>query len=137
MQQLGCGLAGMTIIGGLLSICNNPMAGTWNLLEEKLSKAQIDLGKVILDNNKEEEKKLSKKDDKGRSKFCVSVDTEWNNHSSVKSYNSDSGHHITVGNRTGKVVATKTFRSREHDDGVCSQNTLWVFHQRNGSPWCF
>jgi hypothetical protein len=72
MQQLGCSLAGATLIGELLSIYNNPMTGSWNLLEEKLGKAQIDLVKGILDNNVEVVKKLSEKDDKGRSKFYVS-----------------------------------------------------------------
>jgi hypothetical protein len=73
MQQLGCGLADATIIGGLfLSICNNPLTGSWNLLlQEKLGNAQIDLVKDILDDNVEEEKKLSEKDDNGRSKLIM------------------------------------------------------------------
>jgi hypothetical protein len=51
------------------------------------------------------EKELSEKDDKGCYLFCVSIDAGWNNHGSGKSYNSDSGHHITIGNHSGLVVA--------------------------------
>jgi hypothetical protein len=113
------------------------MTGLWNQNGEKLGKAQIDLGKdVLYDENFIEEKKLSEKDKQDRSKFCISVDAGWNNCGLGKSYNSDSGHHLMVGNRSGEVVAlhymskccskcekeTKTFRSREHDDSICSQN---------------
>jgi hypothetical protein len=35
----------------------------------------------------------------------VLIDAGWNNCGSGKSYDSDSGHHITVGNRSGLVVA--------------------------------
>jgi hypothetical protein len=114
------------------------MSGTWNLLEEKLGQTQIELGKDIIDKKVEEEKHLSEKDKKGRSKFCISIDAGWNNHESRKSYNSDSGHHQMVWKRSGKVVALycmskhcskcekemKKLNSREHDDDVYSQNNF-------------
>jgi hypothetical protein len=70
MQQLGCGMAGATVLVGLLSICNNPLNGTWTQLEENLGKTRIELGKDIIDEKVQEEKKLSETDervDRGRS----------------------------------------------------------------------
>jgi hypothetical protein len=49
----------------------------------------------IVAGNIEKEKALWKKDKKGQSLFCVSIDGAWNNRGSGKAYNSDSGHHIT------------------------------------------
>jgi hypothetical protein len=60
MQQLGCGKAGATIIGGLMSICKKSLNGTWVKIREELGKAQIQLGKEIVDENIHKEKKLAK-----------------------------------------------------------------------------
>jgi hypothetical protein len=94
------------------------------------------LGTGIIKENILKEKSLSEKDKGGRSKLCVSVDAGWNNRGSGRAYNSNSGHHLTIGNRTGKVVALhymskrcvkcelekKHNKSKQHDEGVCSRN---------------
>jgi hypothetical protein len=100
MQQLHCGQAVVTMIGGLLSICSAPMSGMWTQIEEEIGKTQIKLGKEDITKNIHKEKKLSKTTEKGRLKLCVLIDTSWNNHGSGKSYNSDSSHHLMVGNRS-------------------------------------
>ena len=105
MQQLGCGQAGAAVVGGMLSIAPNVFDGQWSPLEEEIAKLQTTFGEKIIDENVEKEKKLSETNKEGQYLFCVSIDAGWNNHGSGKSYDSDSGHHITVGNRSGLVVA--------------------------------
>jgi hypothetical protein len=107
MQQVGCGQTGASILGGMLSICNNPFGNTWTPIEEEIGRSQIVLRNTILDENVSKEKEISEKEDKGCYVFCVSIDADWNNRGSVKSYNSDWGHHITVGNRCGPVPHVK------------------------------
>jgi hypothetical protein len=121
------------VIGGLLLICFNPMAGSWNRIEEAIGQAQVKLGEEIIVKNI---KKLSEKDDDGKSKLCISIDAGWNNCGSGSSYNSDSGHHITVENRSRCLIAlhymskrynkcekeAKLFLSKSHNDGPCSRN---------------
>jgi hypothetical protein len=104
-QQFGGGQAAASVLGGTLSIVENAFHNTWTKIEESVAKVQIEAGKVIIGENVEKEKSLSKTDDKGRYLFCVLIDAGWNNRGSGRAYNSDSGHHITVGNRTGLVVA--------------------------------
>jgi hypothetical protein len=105
MQQLCCrGQAGMAFIGGLLSICNGTMEDGWTQIKEEIGKAQILFGKQIINDNIRHEKDLSMTDEKGRSKCSIEINATWNNHGSGKSYNSDSGHHLMVGNRSKKVV---------------------------------
>ena len=74
-------------------------------MEEEIARIQTELGETIIDENVEKEKALSEKNLEGQYLFCVSIDAGWNNRGSGKSYDSDSGHHITVGNRSGLVVA--------------------------------
>jgi hypothetical protein len=105
MQQLGCSQTGAAVVGGMLLIAPNVFNGKWTPMEEELAKIQVSLGEDIIDKNIEKEKALSEKDDLQRYLFCVSIDAGWNNRGSGKSYNSDSGHHITVGNRSSLVVA--------------------------------
>jgi hypothetical protein len=105
MQQLGSGRAGGAVLGGMLSIFVDPMASYWTDIESEIGKAQVGLGKDILKANIEEEKSLSSVDSLGRSELDTNMDGAWNNRGSGKSYNSDSGHHLIVGNRTKKVIA--------------------------------
>jgi hypothetical protein len=104
-QQFGGGWAAASIPGGLLSIVENAFHNTWTNIEETLAKAQIEVGKTTIGENIEKEKSLSKQDDKGIYLFCVSINVGWNNCGFGKTYNLDWGHHITVGNRSGLVVA--------------------------------
>jgi hypothetical protein len=104
MQQLGCGQAGAAVMGGMLSIAPSAFANTWTDMEVEIAAAQVSLGSDILDENIMKEKQKSVCKDNNYL-FCVSIDNGWNNRGSGKSYNSDSSHHITVGNRTGLVVA--------------------------------
>jgi hypothetical protein len=105
MQQLGCGQAGAAVLGGKLSIVPNAFAASRTNMEVAIRTAQVSLaGSNILDENLERGKQKSVcKDNKHL--FCVFIDNGWNNRGPVKSYNSNSSHHITVGNRTGLVVA--------------------------------
>jgi hypothetical protein len=105
MQQMGCGQAGAAVLGGMLSIGTDVLKNTWTKLEEAIGAAQIRMANTVINENIEKEKALSKMDDMERYLFCVSIDAGWNNRGSGKSYNSDSCHHITVGNRSGLVVA--------------------------------
>jgi hypothetical protein len=74
LQLVGLGQAGGAVLGGLLSIFVDPMKNQWTNVETSIGKAEIGLGEDILEANVEEEKRLSEKDEKGRSKLCVSVD---------------------------------------------------------------
>jgi hypothetical protein len=137
MQQLGCGQAGAALVGGMLSIAPNVFDGQWSPLEEEIAKLQTTFGEKIIDENIEKEKKLSETNKEGQYLlFCVSIDAGWNNRGSGKSYDSDSGHHITVGNRSGLVVALHYMSRRcakceigetsdkaaPHDPALCSRN---------------
>jgi hypothetical protein len=136
LQQLGSGQAGAGVLGGMLSILPDAFHSKWTLLEVEIGKVEIELGNTILSENVEKEKLQCETDDDGRYLFCVSIDAGWNNRGSGKSYNSDSGHHITVGNRTGLVVALhymskrchkceageKAGKTNPHDNDVCSRN---------------
>jgi hypothetical protein len=104
MQQMGCGQSGAGVLGGMLSIGTNVLRNTWTKLEEAIGMAQIRLANTVINENIEKEKELSKQDDMERYLFCVSIDAGWNNRGSGKSYNSDSCHHITVGNRSGLTM---------------------------------
>jgi hypothetical protein len=70
----------------------------WTDIESDIGKAEIRFGQEIIEANLEEEKSLSEKDKFGRSKLSVAIDAGWNNRGSGRSYNSDSGHHLMVGN---------------------------------------
>jgi hypothetical protein len=136
MQQMGCSKAGASILGEMLSIAANAFDSQWTKLEEKIGIFQIILGNTILNENIEKEKELSACDNMDRYLLCVSIDAGWNNRGSGKAYNSNSGHHITVGNRTGLVVALhhmskrcikceigeKQGRENVQDRNVCSPN---------------
>jgi hypothetical protein len=129
-------MTGAAVVGGLLSNCDDPMKGTWTKIEEELGQMLIKLGTKIIEENILNETSLSEKDKEGRSKLYVSVDACWNNRGSGKAYNSDSGHHLTVGNRTGKVVVlhymskrcvkceleTKHNKRKQHNEGNCSRH---------------
>jgi hypothetical protein len=91
---------------------------------------------VIAENeNIRKEKALSKTGgNHGRSLFCVSIDVGWNNRESGKAHNSNYGHHITVGSRSGLVEGlqyiykrcikcgseVKMSKGRLQDKSVCS-----------------
>jgi hypothetical protein len=105
MQQLGCGQAGAAVLGGMLSVTPNAFHNTFSDIEVQIGKHQIAAGNSILEDNVEKEKQLSEVNDDSQFLFCVSIDNGWNNRGSGHSYNSDSSHHITVGNRSGLVVA--------------------------------
>jgi hypothetical protein len=136
MQQLGAGQAGASILGGMLSILPSALNGQWATLEEEIGKIQTVIGNSILNDNIKKEKALSQQDEFMRWLFCVSIDAGWNQRGSGHAYNSDSGHHITVGNRSGLVVALhymskrcikceigeKTGIDKPHDPLVCSRN---------------
>ena len=105
MQQVGCGQAGAAVVGGMLSITPNAFHNTFTDIEVEIGKKQVSAGTTILDENVEKEKLLSEVNKDSQHLFCVAIDNAWNNRGSGRSYNSDSSHHITVGNRTGLVVA--------------------------------
>jgi hypothetical protein len=81
------------------------IVNTFSNIEVQIGKHQIAAGKDILKENVEKEKQLSEVNDNSQHLFCVSIDNGWNNRGSGRSYNSDSSHHITVGNQSGLVVA--------------------------------
>ena len=87
------------------------MASYWTDIEAEIGKAQVGLGKDILKANIEEEKSLSSVDSLGRSNLDTNMDGAWNNRGSGKSYNSDSGHHLIVGNRTKKGYSLPLYES--------------------------
>jgi hypothetical protein len=137
LQQVGSGRAGGAVFGGLLSIFGDPMKSQWTEVETEIGKAEIMLGEEIIEANLEEEKSLSEKDKFGRSKLSVAIDAGWNNRGSGRSYNSDSGHHLMVGNRSKKVIAVHYMSKRcvkceteekngqstkQHEESVCSRN---------------
>ena len=96
------------------------LRNSWARLEETIGIAQIRLANTVINENIEKEKALSAMDDMERHLFCVSIDARWNNRGSGKSYNSDSCHHITVGNRSGLVVALHYMSKR---CGTCERKT--------------
>jgi hypothetical protein len=138
LQQMGQGKTGAGILGGMFSIIPEGLKNQWTELEEAIAQYQIALGTTILEENVKKEQLLSEVDKFDRYLFCVSIDAAWNTRGSGKSYNSDSGHHITVGNRTGLVVALHYMSKRcvkcelaskagvvnVHDPNVCSRNYL-------------
>jgi hypothetical protein len=105
LQQIGSGETAAGIIGGMLQIGVNLFRNTWTRLEEAIGAAQIIVANTVINENIKKEKELSEVDIDSRHLFCVSIDAGWNNRGSGKTYNSDSCHHITVGNRSGLVVA--------------------------------
>jgi hypothetical protein len=60
------------------------MLGMHTPLEEQIGCAQIALGKDVIAGNIKKEKALSKRDKKGQSLLCVSIDGAWNNRGSAK-----------------------------------------------------
>jgi hypothetical protein len=144
MQQIGSGRVGAAVLGGMLSICVEPMQTYWSDIEAQMGQAQIGLGEDILLSNIEEEKRLSETDENGYSKICGNMDGAWTNRGSGKSYNSDSGHHLIVGNRSKKVIACHYMSRRcakcelqmktaekenlpppetkDHDEDLCAKN---------------
>jgi hypothetical protein len=137
-KQFGGGHAAASHLGGMLSIVENTFHNTWTNIEETIGKYQIQLGKTIICENIEKEKSLSKQDDKGRYFFCVSINAGWNDHASGKAYYSNSGHHITLENRSGLVVALHYMSKRcskceigeksetvnTHDPSLCARNYI-------------
>jgi hypothetical protein len=135
-QRMGCGQAAAGVLGGMLSIQPNAFHSHWTTIEESIGRIQIALGQEILNENIAGEKLMSKQDEYGRYLFCVSIDAAWNTRGSGRSYNSDSGHHLVVGNETGRVVAVHQMSKRcakceigekngvenPHDDALCSRN---------------
>jgi hypothetical protein len=101
-----------------------------------IGETQVILGNTILDKNVKKEKDLSEKDEKGHYLLCISINAGYNNHGSGKAYNSDSGHHITVGNCFSLMVVLhhmskhcskcelgeKTGKKSEHDSSLCACN---------------
>jgi hypothetical protein len=130
MQQLGHGQAGASVVGASLGLVPNSMAFDWTSLEERIGVVQIALGRDIIAENILKEKALSKKTTEGLYLFSVGIDGAWNNRGSGKSYNSDSGHHFTVGNESGLVVGMQYFSKRcekcerniTHEKEFCSRN---------------
>ena len=104
MQQLGVGQRGLETIGGLLGI--NGMAARWfTAMEECVGLIQIALTKEIIQENLLLESDLSPWDPVHQCHgLSVAMDAGWTNRGNGKSYNSDSCQHITIGNRTQKVV---------------------------------
>ena len=107
----------------MLSMGTSLLRNSWARLEETIGIAQIQLANTVINENIEKEKALSAMDDMERHLFCVSIDTGWNNRGSGKSYNSDSCHHITVGNRSGLVVALHYMSKR---CGICERKKKQV-----------
>jgi hypothetical protein len=137
LQRLGSGQASAAAVGAtMLGIFPDAFHSKWTALEEVIGKTQVLVGTNILTKNIEQEKALLKQDDKGCYLFCVSIDAGWNNQGSDRAYNSNSGHHITVGKRSGLVVAlhymskccskcgiaTKTGKPHLDDADVCARN---------------
>jgi hypothetical protein len=113
-----------SILGGTLSIVENAFHNTWKNIEEALAKTQIEVGKAITGENIEQEKSVSMQDDKGKYLFCVSIDAGWNNPGSGKAYNLDLGHHITISNQTGLVVALH-YMSKRCNKCEIGEKTGW------------
>jgi hypothetical protein len=61
MQQSGQGKTGGAIVGGLLSIYDNPMEVRWIKIEEELGQDLIKMGTEIIKVNILQERTLSKK----------------------------------------------------------------------------
>ena len=65
----------------------------------------------------------------GRKKLVIAIDGAWSNHTNSQ-FNSKSGHHLTVGCMTGRVIAfiyyshqcTKCDYLCPHDPSFCAQN---------------
>jgi hypothetical protein len=112
-SNLGSGQVGAGGIGAMLGILPDAYHSKWTVLEEAIGKTQVLMGNNILNENSiEQEKTLSKQDEKGHYLFCISIDAGWNNRGSGRAHNSDSGHHITVGNRSGLIVALHYVQGR-------------------------
>ncbi len=136
LHELGHGGAASCVFGGMLSIVPQALSNWWTPLEERIGKSQVILGNTIIDENIVKEKELSKKDSEDRYLFCVSIDAGWTTRGSGKAYNSDSGHHLTNGNRSGLTVALhymskwcikcemgeKDGIENTHTSDVCSRN---------------
>jgi hypothetical protein len=103
----------------------------WTELEESVAVDQIILGEAILDENLENEKKMSRYSAIDNYWYAsLSIDCGWLKRSSGRRYDSNKGHSIVVGNMTRKVVSihcmskvcAKCKINQEHPPAMCPKN---------------
>ena len=101
-------------------------------MEEVVALYHIAITNKIMDTNMEKEMELSLPDLKndGCRMLCVAMDGAWQNCGSGHSYNSNSEHHLIMGNQTGKVLllhamlqaCAKCRKGIDHDKLLCPKN---------------
>jgi hypothetical protein len=122
-------------LAGMMDLAVNPVSNSWVRTKEEINLSQIHLGKAILDENLAAEVEATKQKDNwvtvdGKIGISVQGGSRWDQRKSGRSYNSDSGSHILVGNATMKCVAVEVLSKRcikcekgnDHQPFFCPKN---------------
>ena len=105
------------------------MNGGFTKVEELIGKTQIVLAKKIMDDNLQEEARLSPMNtDINRKKVVLCMDGGWDQRASGKAYNSASGRVVSVEGKTKKVChliyyskrCSKCEAKKEHPTKLCA-----------------
>jgi hypothetical protein len=129
-QQSGGGAKMASTFGGIMSLTNRSVwMNSFSALEQLLGKAQIRLGKEILEQNLRDEIALSPIDPAlDRAQVTLMMDGGWDQRASGKAYNSCSGRVVSIGARTNKVCylvyyskrCTKCEKGSVHSCDLCA-----------------
>jgi hypothetical protein len=130
LQLCGNGRHDGAILAGMLKLNVNPMRKRWTEVQESLSKAIIQIGGEVLDENLHIECLHSPTGKDGRYALDVASDTRWDKRGSTRRYDSLSGCSVAFGLRTNlpvgieamSQVCIKCSKGIVHDDDVCPKN---------------
>jgi hypothetical protein len=128
-QQCGGGRHEGQVLGGMMGIHPSALRKQWNTISEKIGLDIIELGREVMETNREIEKQLSPMID-GKYGISITGDARWDKRSSGRNYSSISGCAVTVGCRSQLVwdieamsnKCIKCLRGIDHDNEVCPKN---------------
>jgi hypothetical protein len=139
IQRFGQSAAAARSICAFLNIPLGGLATRWTELEEQIAVDEYRLGEEIVADNLKKEKERSDIDgETGRFRLSIQQDGGWTKRASGRKYDSMSGHHIVIGNKTGKVISCHTYskdciKCKRHKDGDCMHPTLCARNYPEGS----
>jgi hypothetical protein len=113
----------------MLGLHSNPLKNAWSRISQTVGLGILELGKEVLEENREVKKGLSPVAEK---KYAISLcgDARWDKRSSGRNYSSLSGCSVALGCRSQLTwdiepmsnICIKCVREVVHDDDVCAKN---------------